>query len=138
VDPAGYDAFVIGSAVYASRWMKPAAQFVQRNRALLAARPAWLFSVGPVGRRIPPPAKLPPALAGLSESIGARDHHVFRGALDAGTLRGAEHLIRLFLPQGDFRDWLDIQDWAKSIAGEVGRPAAPQPPGCAPQQENTI
>jgi len=125
VDPAGYEAFVIGSALYSSRWMKPAAEFVQHHQALLATRPAWLFSVGPLGRKIPLPAKLPPALAGLSESIGAGDHHVFRGALDVSKLRGAEHLIRPFLPQGDFRDWQDIEAWATSIAGELGQaPAA--------------
>jgi menaquinone-dependent protoporphyrinogen oxidase len=138
VDPEGYEAFVIGSAVYASRWMKPAVEFVQHNRALLAARPAWLFSVGPLGRKIPLPAKLPSALAGLSESIGVRDHHVFRGALDVSKLRGAEHLIRLFLPQGDFRDWQDIEAWAKSIAGELCRAPAPQPPHAPRQEDGSI
>ena len=48
-DLAGYGAFVIGSAVYAMHWQKDAAQFVRRNRALLAGRPVWLFSSGPLG-----------------------------------------------------------------------------------------
>ena len=104
---------------------------------MLATWPAWLFSVGPLGRKIPLPAKLPPALAGLSESIGARDHHVFRGVLDVSKLRGAEHLIRPFLPQGDFRDWQDIEVWATSIAGELGRAPAPQPPGSSRQDEGS-
>ena len=130
-DPAGYDAFVIGSAVYASRWMTSAAEFVQHNRALLAARPVWLFSVGPVGRRIPLPARLPRALAALGNGIGAGDHHVFRGALDSSKLHGVEHLIRLFLPQGDFRDWPDIEAWATGIAAELRRTRPPHPPGSA-------
>lgn len=102
-DPAGYDAFVIGSAVYASGWMAPASQLIRHDRELLAGRPVWLFSVGPVGRRILLPATLPAVLAALGDSIGARDHHVFRrdrcqqapwrGASDqavpaAGRLRG--------------------------------------------------
>ena len=120
-DPAGYDAFVIGSAVYASLWMAPASEFLRHNRALLTDRPVWLFSVGPVGRRVPLPATLPPVLAALGDSIRARDHHVFRGAVDVSKLRGAEHLIRLFLPQGDFRDWPDIEAWATGIASELRR-----------------
>ncbi len=46
---AGYDAFVVGSAVYAAHWQKEAAAFVQRNRTVLATRPVWLFSSGPLG-----------------------------------------------------------------------------------------
>jgi hypothetical protein len=69
--------------------------------------------------------------------MGARDHHVFRGALDVSKLRGAEHLIRLFLPQGDFRDWQDIEAWAKSIAGEPCRAPAPQPPRSSRQEEGS-
>ena len=127
-DPAGYDAFVIGSAVYASRWMAPASEFIRHHRALLAGRPVWLFSAGPAGRRIPLPATLPLALAAVGDSIAARDHHVFRGAIDAGKLRGVEHLIRLFLPQGDFRDWPDIEAWAAGIAGELRRTRPPHAP----------
>jgi menaquinone-dependent protoporphyrinogen oxidase len=129
-DPAGYDAFVIGSAVCASRWMAPASEFIRHNRALLAGRPVWLFSVGPVGRRMPLPAALPPALAAVGGSIGARDHHIFRGAIDPSKLRSAEHLIRLFLPQGDFRDWPDIEAWASGIASELRR-ARPPPAPCS-------
>src|SRR3974377_107891 len=130
-DPAGYDAFVIGSAVYASRWMAPASEFIRHNGALLAGRPVWLCRVCSVGRVIPPPATLPPVLAAVGDSIGARDHHVFRGAIDAGQLRGVEHLIRLFLPQGDFRDWPDIEAWATGIASELRRTR----PGPRPRPE---
>ena len=44
-----YDAFVIGSAVYMTHWLKEAAEFVMRNRAVLASHPVWLFSSGPLG-----------------------------------------------------------------------------------------
>ena len=45
----GYDAFVAGSAVYAAHWQKEASAFVRRNRTVLASRPVWLFSSGPLG-----------------------------------------------------------------------------------------
>jgi len=44
-----FDAVVIGSAVYAGRWLKAAREFVDGNAAALAARPVWLFSSGPIG-----------------------------------------------------------------------------------------
>ena len=45
----GHDAVVLGSAVYAGHWLKPARELVDRQRDALAARPVWLFSSGPVG-----------------------------------------------------------------------------------------
>ena len=44
-----YDAFVIGGAAYMFHWLKDATAFVQRHRAVLATRPVWLFSSGPLG-----------------------------------------------------------------------------------------
>src|ERR1700738_4761509 len=43
----GYDAAVIGSAVYMGKWLPQAEQFVDRHQAQLAAMPVWLFSRGP-------------------------------------------------------------------------------------------
>src|SRR5688500_11899198 len=48
-DLAGYDAFVLGSAVYFGSWLKEATAFVRRHQAILADRPVWLFSSGPLG-----------------------------------------------------------------------------------------
>jgi menaquinone-dependent protoporphyrinogen oxidase len=48
-DLAAYDAFVIGSAAYELHWRKEATEFVRRNTKVLAARPVWLFSSGPLG-----------------------------------------------------------------------------------------
>ncbi len=45
-DAAGYDAFVLGSAVANMAWLTGAAGFVRRNAGVLAERPVWLFSVG--------------------------------------------------------------------------------------------
>ena len=45
----GYDAVVVGSAVYAGHWLKPARELVDRLDSELAKRPVWLFSSGPVG-----------------------------------------------------------------------------------------
>ena len=48
-DVGGFDVFVVGSAVYAGRWLAPARAFVDEHRAELRSRPTWLFSSGPLG-----------------------------------------------------------------------------------------
>lgn len=68
---AGYDAVVLGSAVYMGRWLDPAKQFAARNGAALAARPVWLFSCGPIGDP-PKPTEEPVDVAGIREATGAR------------------------------------------------------------------
>lgn len=45
---ARYDAVVVGGGLYAGRWHKDARRFVRRHRALLAERPVWFFSSGPL------------------------------------------------------------------------------------------
>src|SRR4051794_5044612 len=48
-DLSGYDAFVVGSAVYMGVWLKEATKFARQHSAELASRPLWLFSSGPLG-----------------------------------------------------------------------------------------
>ena len=47
--PAGFDAVVVGSAVYVGRWREPARDWVSAHAAGLRERPVWLFSSGPMG-----------------------------------------------------------------------------------------
>lgn len=55
-------------------------------------------------------------------AIRPRDHRVFAGALDRGTLAGADlgrverFVAERFVPDGDFRDWPAIDAWADDIA----------------------
>jgi retinol dehydrogenase-14 len=100
-----------------------ASRFVRRNRAALASRPVWLFSSGPIGAMAArhEPAE-PKGIAQLRRAVDPRDHRVFFGAWDRGNLeRGrlgfAERIIaKRFLPEGDWRDWPEIEAWAAGIA----------------------
>ena len=141
VRPAGsaegleqYDAYVIGSAAYMFHWMKDATDLVRRNRAVLAGKPVWLFSSGPLGTE-PTDAKgrdqkvaaIPKEIAELTEQVNARGHRVFFGAYDheREPVGFAERFMSLMpaakeaLPEGDFRDWPEIEAWATEIAGEL-------------------
>jgi len=134
-----YAAFIIGSAVYMFHWDKAAKQFVSRNRAVLASRPVWLFSSGPVGTKTTNDkgqdvleASKPKEFDELRESVKPRDHRVFFGGIDGTRLTGTigfayrmarrSQSARESMPEGDFRDWKEIEAWANSIADEVVRP----------------
>ena len=43
---------MIGSAAYVGHWLGDATSFVKQHRALLAERPVWLFSSGPIGTEL--------------------------------------------------------------------------------------
>jgi menaquinone-dependent protoporphyrinogen oxidase len=131
---AGYDAFVIGSAAYMFHWLKDPVALVRRNRALLAGKPVWLFSSGPLGTdpldakgRDQKESAIPKEIPELREAVGARDHRVFFGVYerDRKPVGLAERFVSLMpaaregLPEGDFRDWPEIEAWAAGIAREL-------------------
>ena len=123
----GFDAAVIGSAVYAGHWMPAATALIERETQALAGMPVWLFSSGPIGDP-PKPEEDPVDVAELVEAIRAREHRVFAGALDRHALGFAERAITAALraPEGDFRVWAEIRGWAREIAREVSSmPARP-------------
>jgi len=43
---SGYSAVIMGSAVHMQSWLSPARKFLHSERAVLANRPVWAFSVG--------------------------------------------------------------------------------------------
>ena len=110
----GYSALVLGSAVYLGAWMPAARAFLERNRELIATRPTWLFSSGPVAGV---PAK-PFDASELMTATHARDHHLFGGRLERRSLTLIERLVaRVGRPQeGDYREWPIATAWATAIS----------------------
>jgi menaquinone-dependent protoporphyrinogen oxidase len=113
----GADAVVLGSAVYAGHWTKPARELVARLGEELRARPVWLFSSGPIGDP-PKPEEDPVDVGEILRETGAREHRVFAGRLDKKRLNFGERALTAALraPEGDFRDWDAIRAWAGEIA----------------------
>jgi menaquinone-dependent protoporphyrinogen oxidase len=123
-------AVIVGSAVYAARWLKPAVAFARRNESSLVARPVWLFSSGPVGNLATRSTPVEPKEIGeLRRTIHPREHRVFAGALDradvdaAGFGRIERFVAKLFVPEGDYRDWAAIDAWADGIVRDLAVPA---------------
>lgn len=116
---AGYDAVVLGSAIYSGHWLPTAVEFVEAHATDLAAVPVWLFSSGPVGD--PSLLRLPEELEHVRTVTSARDHRVFAGRIDLDELDDAEraHVERVGGQAGDYRDWAAVRQWASGIAREL-------------------
>ena len=113
----GYDAVVVGSAVYLGRWLRPGRRFLRAEAARLRRRPVWLFSSGPVVDAPEQAAEL----GELTALFGAMDHRVFAGRLGTAQLGVAERtLVRAaHAVEGDFRDWAEVTSWAGQVADDM-------------------
>jgi menaquinone-dependent protoporphyrinogen oxidase len=124
---AEYEAVVLGSGVYAGRWLGEARELVKRDSSALRGRMVWLFSSGPVGdppKPVADPADVPEVL----ELSGAIEHVVFAGRIDRSELGLGERAIVALVkaPDGDFRQWAEVREWAGRVAEHLAK-AAPQP-----------
>jgi len=116
-DLHGYTAVVLGSGLYAGRWLREAVRFARRHRMALGSIPVWLFSSGPLDasaseRELPPQ----PGVRRIADGIDAVEHETFGGRLEPGA-RGL--VARMILSQGkggDFRDRDQVTAWARRIA----------------------
>ncbi len=123
----GYDAVVLGSAIYAGHWMKPAVELVERFGPAWSGRPVWLFSSGPLGDPLKPDDEHAVDASKLIEATAARDHRLFAGKLDRHALSFGEKAIVMAVrsSDGDFRDWFALDAWATHIADSLQSGASP-------------
>jgi menaquinone-dependent protoporphyrinogen oxidase len=124
----GYDAYVVGSALYEGSWLRAGRAFVKSHAAALNAKPVWLFSSGPIGTKKfdekghdVREAATPKDLAELADLVHPRGHRVFFGAFHAAGLNLFDRMIcslpalKGLMTDGDFRDWADIEAWTVGI-----------------------
>src|SRR6185295_3783719 len=122
-DIRGYDAVIVGGALYAGRWHRDARRFVQRLASDLRARPVWFFSSGPLSDSARGTEPRPTAsVARLMSVAGARGHVTFGGRLqrDADGFLARAMAAKL---AGDWRDPQVIRTWASGVAGEIAAAA---------------
>jgi len=123
----GYDAVVLGSAVYMKRWRGEARHFLRKHGKELAGMPFWIFSSGPVGDPAEDDAAWtePRKIVARAEELGARDHVVFGGRMPTDPHGPIEKAMVNNTPEDlrDRRDWDEIRAWADGIAAELSRAA---------------
>jgi menaquinone-dependent protoporphyrinogen oxidase len=120
----GYDAAIVGGALYANRWHRAARRFVARQEKLLRSVPVWFFSSGPLDdsaeREVIPPTR---QVKVLMERVGAQGHITFGGRLEPD-VRGFPDRALAREHAGDWRNPARIRAWAKEVARAL--------PGAAP------
>jgi menaquinone-dependent protoporphyrinogen oxidase len=116
---SGYDAVIVGGALYAGRWHQAARQFVLRHRSYLLECPTFFFSSGPLddsaGDGDIPPVK---GVEALMQQVAARGHATFGGRLD----QNAHGFLARALARkhaGDWRDNAQVRRWTAIIAAEM-------------------
>jgi menaquinone-dependent protoporphyrinogen oxidase len=113
--------FMAAPSTRAIGWAS-AKQLADRIAELSPQPETWIFSSGPIGDP-PKPEEDPVDVAPILEATSARDHHVFSGKIDKAKLSFGERAIVVAVraPEGDFRDWNDIESWANEIADHLTR-----------------
>ncbi|GAA4990101.1 flavodoxin domain-containing protein [Kitasatospora paranensis] len=126
-DVTGFDAVVLGSALYAGHWQHDALACARHNADALAQRPVWLFSSGPVDSSAEQ-HDIPPVRGASKEMkrLHARGHVTFGGSMTAETPGFIAHSLVKHGKGGDFRNPERIREWAHGIAREL------QPEGAGP------
>jgi menaquinone-dependent protoporphyrinogen oxidase len=131
LDP--YEAVVFGAPVYDQSWPPEADRFVSEHREALAARPAWLFSVGAFGdtkRLIGPLTRQEPKrIEEIRAAIGPREYRVFQGVIRKHQWPFWSRMLFHACGGrfGDHRDWPVIEAWADRIALELASLRSAQP-----------
>jgi len=112
----GFDAAIVGGALYAGRWHHAARRFVARRQRDLRRVPVWFFSSGPLDdssdREDIPPT---PQVQTLMERIGVLGHVTFGGRL-APDARGFPASAMARTHAGDWRNETRIRAWAADVA----------------------
>ena len=119
----GFDALVLGSAIYYGRWVPAVRELVERHAGALAAMPLWVFWSGPLGSKGVPRGSVE-GMDELLDRLQPRGFREFDGRLDRGDLGLRERAVVSLVgaDEGDYRDFDEIREWAGHIARDLADP----------------
>ena len=120
----GYDAVIVGSAIYASRWRPDAVRvvgLVVDKSDDVGPSPTWLFHSGPCGSAAAEhDVVAPKRVRQAAHQLGIAPPVTFGGRLEPATAKGfiARKMAKGSMA-GDFRDFDRIRSWADGIADQL-------------------
>ena len=119
-DVAGFDAVVVGSALYMNKWQSAAIDVLKRLESCPGVA-VWMFSSGPTGGDAKSDAKAAEVLAAqppapgdagkLATRLGVRGHVTFGGRID----ESMTSFLERWMPRGDWRDMDAARAWGAAI-----------------------
>ena len=115
LDIDGFDAVVVGSALYTGRWRPECVRFVRALADVSYEGPVWVFHSGPLGEDADEPQPIPGQVTGALRELRIVDAVTFAGHMPE---RPRGFVARLMAKNfaGDYRPWDDIDAWADRIA----------------------
>lgn len=118
-DASGFDAAIVGGALYANRWPSDARRFVARHVHALRKMPVWFFSSGPLDDSADQgDLPVPSQVEALATRVGAREHKTFGGRLEPDA-KGFPAAAMAKKMSGDWRNEQQIQTWAAGVARQI-------------------
>jgi menaquinone-dependent protoporphyrinogen oxidase len=121
-DLDGYDAIIVGGALYNGKWHRDAAWFVERNVEALRATNVWFFSSGPLDDSARSGALAPvPQVQQLARHADIRGHMTFGGVLEPKSRSFFASFMSWGKP-GDFRDPQQVAEWVERIVARLAEP----------------
>ena len=120
-DVDGFDAVVIGSAIYVQRWIPDAVRYLRRQAPYLTNRPTYLFQSGPCDTsKGVDGTPSPRSVRRITRKFGLSEPTTFAGRLDPARATGRlTRWVATGSNAGDFRHWSAVRDWAYTIGTDI-------------------
>jgi menaquinone-dependent protoporphyrinogen oxidase len=119
----GYDAVIVGGALYAGRWHRDARRFLTRRGDELRRLPLAVFAMGPLALE---PADIAASQRQLDRALAKEPGlalvsvRIFGGVIDPAKLR----FPFTHMNAADARDWDAVNAWADELVRRLAEPVA--------------
>jgi menaquinone-dependent protoporphyrinogen oxidase len=122
IDPAAFDAVIVGSAIRMGRWLPAATKFVQQNQAVLRNKPTAIFTLHMLATDDSAASRQQRDAYTATERglIQPELEAFFTGKIDRAQLSLIEKMMfkATGSPGGDRRNWQAIRTWADEVAAQ--------------------
>jgi menaquinone-dependent protoporphyrinogen oxidase len=134
-DIEGYDAVVVGGALYSGKWHPDATWFVERHLETLRTKNVWFFSSGPLDASARSGSLAPvDQVQSLARRTDIRGHMTFGGYLEPKSTGFLGSLLSWGKP-GDYRDPHQVEEWVERLVAHLDEPRTITLPDIDPTDE---